>query len=69
VAQSLSGFDDWIERANSSGPRGVAASAWSDFVWLVREARLGLHAREGAPWPRLRDVQAAWQALAEPGEP
>ncbi len=69
VAQALAGFDDWFERANSSGPRGVSASAWRDFGWLVREARMGLHARDGAPWPRLRDVQAAWEALATPGEP
>ncbi|MFM7806384.1 MAG: DUF3418 domain-containing protein, partial [Planctomycetota bacterium] len=68
VMQALAAFDDWIERANSPGPRGVAASAWRDFMWLVREARLGLHAREGAPWPRARYVERAWLALSAPGE-
>ena len=69
VLQALATFDDWIERANSPEPRRVAASAWREFVWLVREARLGLHAREGAPWPRARDVERTWQSLATPGEP
>jgi len=64
VAQALAGLDDWLGRANASAPRGASASGWLEFQWLVREARLGLFAREGAPWPRVRDLEAAWAALS-----
>jgi hypothetical protein len=64
VVQALAGFDDWLGRANASAPRGASASGWLEFQWLVRESRLGLFAREGAPWPRVRDLEAAWSALS-----
>jgi hypothetical protein len=64
VVQALAGLDDWLGRANASAPRGASASGWLEFQWLVREARLGLFAREGAPWPRVRDLEAAWAALS-----
>lgn len=63
VLQGLAGLDGWLGNANASAPRGVSASDWLGFVWLVREARLGLFAREGGPWPRVRDLEAAWGAL------
>jgi ATP-dependent helicase HrpA len=64
VVQALAGFDDWLGRANASAPRGASASGWLEFQWLVRESRLGIFAREGAPWPRVRDLEAAWSALS-----
>jgi ATP-dependent helicase HrpA len=64
VLQGLAGLDGWLGNANASAPRGVSASDWLAFVWLVREARLGLFAREGGPWPRVRDLEAAWGALS-----
>ena len=64
VMQSLAGFDGWLGNANASAPRGVSASDWLGFGWLVREARLGLFAREGGPWPRVRDLEAAWASLS-----
>jgi ATP-dependent helicase HrpA len=66
VVQALAGFDDWLGRANASAPRGASASGWLEFQWLVRESRLGIFAREGAPWPRVRDLEAAWSALSRP---
>ena len=66
VLQALAGFDDWLGNANASAPRGASASDWLAFVWLVREARLGQFAREGGPWPRVRDLEAAWKSLSRP---
>jgi hypothetical protein len=65
VRQSLSAFDPWIERAQAPRPNTASTDAWTAFQWQVREARLGLHAREGGPWPRLRDVESSWQRLLD----
>jgi ATP-dependent helicase HrpA len=66
VLQALVGFDEWLGNANASAPRGASASDWLAYAWLVREARLGVFAREGGPWPRVRDLEAAWKALSKP---
>ena len=63
VRQAMAAFEPWMERAEGARPGAADLGAWLDFHWLVRESRLGLHAREGGPWPRLRDVERAWDAL------
>ena len=65
VRQSLSAFDPWFERVQAPRPLTASADAWTAFQWQVREARLALHAREGGPWPRLRDVESSWQRLLD----
>ena len=62
VVQGLATFDVWTERARGPWPREASAEERDGFLWSVREARLGLFAREGGPWPRARDLEAAWSA-------
>ncbi len=42
--------EPWLQRATASGDPGLES--------LARRVRLGLHARGGGPWPRMRDLPA-----------
>jgi ATP-dependent helicase HrpA len=48
VEAAMHAVEPWLQRATASGDTGLES--------LARRVRLGLHARGGGPWPRLRDL-------------
>jgi len=63
VRQALETLAPWQERARSQPPPGLAARRFQE---MVLEVGLGLHARGGGPWPRVRDLDRAWAACTGP---
>ena len=63
VRESLQAMDAWDRRARNPSTNDGATKAFRE---LVLEAGLGLHARGGGPWPRLRDLERAWAECTQP---
>jgi ATP-dependent helicase HrpA len=63
VRHALEALAPWQERARTQTPAGQAGR---QFREMVVEAGLGLHARGGGPWPRVRDLERTWAVLVGP---
>ncbi|NBX24940.1 MAG: ATP-dependent RNA helicase HrpA [Planctomycetes bacterium] len=62
VRQSLEALQAWQEIGRTKAPPGLAGRRFRE---MVLEAGLGLHARGGGPWPRVRDLERAWAACSD----
>jgi ATP-dependent helicase HrpA len=63
VRQALEALQPWQDRACG---QGSIRPAVRQFREMVLEVELGLHARGGGPWPRMRDLERAWMAIQVP---